>query len=61
MQTEDAGHQPLALQVKDRILVLQKRMLNQRQELTGFDSGREKLDQVLMALERMLNHLDSKT
>jgi len=60
MQSTDAHHQPLKRQAMDRVQILRQRLLSQRQELQKFDAGREKLDQALLALDRMLSLLESK-
>ncbi|MCC6424239.1 MAG: hypothetical protein IT447_12240 [Phycisphaerales bacterium] len=60
MQSTDADHLRLMQQAADRVLVLRRRLLEQRRELQNFADGREKLDQALMALDGMLINLESK-
>jgi hypothetical protein len=60
MLPADAHPQTLTCQAVDRVQVLRQRLLKQRRELRNFDAGRDKLDQALEALDRMLKHLESK-
>ena len=60
MQSTDADPLRLMQQAADRVLVLRRRLLEQRRELQNFADGREKLDQALMALDGMLINLESK-